>query len=136
MRRLPKTYWIVVSALALSLSAAAQVPDPLNAAQAPVPGSDHHYIGMGGETVNPADGSVSFDLPIQLPSGRGLNMPFGIRYCGPEHRYIGNNGGGSNPYWKTWPLQGSRYQVNGWNYQLPSITYEGRVLTEVTNPQS
>src|SRR5262249_52523029 len=70
----------------------AQVPDPINAAQAPIPGSEHHYIGMGGETVNPADGSVSFDLPIQLPPGRGITMPFGIRYTGVEQRYLTNFG--------------------------------------------
>jgi hypothetical protein len=51
-------------------------------AQAPVPGVGHHYIGMGTETVNPADGSVSFDLPIQTPPGRGHSFPFGIHYSG------------------------------------------------------
>lgn len=120
-----------------SVNVSAQVPDPLNAAQAPIPGSEHHYIGMGGETVNPFDGSVSFDLPIQLPSGRGLNMPFAIRYSGPEHRYVGNDGGiAPTPYWKSWNLQGSTVQANGWNYQVPSMTLQARVLSEVTNPQS
>jgi hypothetical protein len=62
--------------LMLSSILAAQVPDPVSAAQVPQ-GDGHHYIGMGAETVNPADGSVSFDLPIQLPAGRGISMPFG-----------------------------------------------------------
>ena len=41
--------------LTLTLVSSAQVPDPITAAAAPVPGSGHHYIGTGVETVNPAD---------------------------------------------------------------------------------
>jgi hypothetical protein len=62
----------------------AQVPDPVIAAQTPIPGSGHHYIGIGAETVNPADGSLSFDLPIQPPPGRQLSLPFGIHYRSSE----------------------------------------------------
>ena len=67
-------------ALGLSLHCTAQVVDPITAAQAPIAGAGHHYIGMGSETVNPADGSVTFSLPIQTPTGRQLNFPFSIRY--------------------------------------------------------
>ena len=55
-----------------------QISDPVTAAQAPVPGVGHHYVGIGAETVNPVDGSVSFDLPIQTPPGREFSFPFGI----------------------------------------------------------
>ncbi len=41
----------LVGALFLVSSCPAQVPDPINAAQSPMPGSEHHYIGMGGEIV-------------------------------------------------------------------------------------
>jgi len=51
----------------------AQVVDPVTAAQAPVPGAGHHYVGIGSETVNPADGSVTFELPIGTPAGRELS---------------------------------------------------------------
>jgi hypothetical protein len=68
--------------LLFSKECIAQVVDPVTMAQAPVPGVGHHYIGMGTETVNPADGSVSFDLPIQTPPGRGHSFPFGIHYSG------------------------------------------------------
>jgi hypothetical protein len=51
-------------ALALTVSSFAQVPDPVTTASAPIPGAGHHYIGTGGETVNPADGSFSFNLPL------------------------------------------------------------------------
>jgi len=58
----------------------AQVPDPVVAAQAPTPGSGHNYIGLATETVNPADGSLTFDLPLPLPPGRGISLPFSIHY--------------------------------------------------------
>jgi hypothetical protein len=61
---------IGVSLLLAGSSAKAQVPDPVMAAEAPTPGSGHNYIGLATETVNPADGSLAFDLPLPLPPGR------------------------------------------------------------------
>ena len=52
----------------------AQIPDPLNAASAPQPGSDHNYIDVGTETVNPADGSLTFHLNVPTT----LNDPSGL----------------------------------------------------------
>ncbi len=127
----------LVGALFLVSSCPAQVPDPINAAQSPMPGSEHHYIGMGGEIVNPVDGSVSFNLPIQLPSGRGLNMPFGIRYTGAEQRYLANNPtSGGNVFWKPWYfLTGeTNLQVNGWSYDIPWLTFQARAIAQVYNP--
>jgi len=95
----------------------AQVPDPYVAAQAPIPGSGHHYIGDGAETVSPADGSLSFDLPIQTPSGRGLSFPFGIRYSHPEEFYINGNAGVLS--WAQWTMPQQSY---GWSYDLPGIS--------------
>ena len=55
----------------------AQIPEPLNAASAPQSGSDHNYIGVGTETVNPADGSLTFHLNVPTtlndPSGLGAH---------------------------------------------------------------
>jgi hypothetical protein len=73
--------WLVVLVLTPAILLA-QVSSPAVAAQAPIPGSGHHYIGIGAETVNPADGSLSFQLPIQPPPGRQLSMPFAISYSG------------------------------------------------------
>jgi len=66
---------VIAFVLPLGGSLCAQVPDPLVATQAPVAGAGHHYIGTGAETVNPADGSLTFDLPIQTPAGRALSFP-------------------------------------------------------------
>ena len=69
-----------LSLVVASSPAVAQVPDPVVAASTPTPGSGHNYIGLANETVNPADGSLTFDLPMPLPPGRGISLPFSIHY--------------------------------------------------------
>jgi RHS repeat-associated protein len=121
-------FFVLVPAVVLfafSATTGAQVPNPVTAAQAPIPGVGHHYIGMGAETVNPADGTPSFDLPIQTPAGRGLSFPFGIHYSGTEQFSVSNNLGAL--YWNTSPAP--PYQLNGWSYELPNYT----ALAFVTN---
>ena len=111
-------YWLLIT-LIVAFSASAQVPDPVVAAQAPIPGVGHHYIGVGGETVNPADGSLSFDLPLQPPAGRQLSMPFGIHYNGSEQYTITN----SNSFSFNWTnILTAPSLVHGWSYQLPAYT--------------
>lgn len=113
---------LVLFALLLFVSALvpttlAQVPDPVAAGQTPIPGAGHHYIGAGSETVNPADGSLSFNLPIQTPPGRQLSFPFAIRYSSSGVWYAGGDGVGSGLAWKYWPTT-----PHGWGYNLPSYT--------------
>lgn len=114
----------------------AQVVDPMTAAQAPVPGVGHHYIGMATETVNPSDGSISFHLPIQTPSGRGLSFPFGITYNGSAPFSLGN----SNSPWFGWELPSSYgippLSVNGWSYDLPSYVAQASVASSQVSPSS
>jgi hypothetical protein len=94
-----------------------QVLDPITAAGAPVPGVGHNFIGIGAETVNPADGSFSFELPIQTPPGRQLSFPFGIRFSSSEilsiYDYLGSF------QWTTPPAP--PFQLNGWSYELPTV---------------
>ena len=105
----------------------AQVVDPMTAAQAPVPGVGHHYIGMATETVNPADGSVSFHLPIMTPAGRGLSFPFGITYSGSAPFSLDN----SNSPWFGWDVASGfakpPLSINGWSYDLPSYVAQAFV---------
>jgi RHS repeat-associated protein len=99
-------------------TSSAQVSDPVVTALAPTQGAGHHYIGLGAETVNPADGSVSFDLPIPTPPGRQLSFPFGIHYGSTEPFSVGNLAG-------TLLWQGSLtppFNLYGWSYELPSVT--------------
>ncbi len=101
------------------LALCAQLPDPITTAQAPVPGVGHHYVGIGAEIVNPADGSISFELPIQTPPGRQLSFPFGIRFSSSELFSISNNNNGWF-YWMTPPAP--PFQLKGWSYELPTVT--------------
>lgn len=101
----------------------AQVPDPGVAASAPIPGAGHHYIGTGTETVSPADGLLSFDLPIQTPAGRQLSLPFGFRYSSSEQFYLTNN---LNHL--TWlPRLSTNWGLDGWSYDMPVLTGSARV---------
>ena len=92
MLRLSRLTVLCSLAITLIRTPLAQVSDPVVSAQAPIPGSDHHYIGIGSETVNPADGSLSFDLPLPLPTGRALSMPFGISYISTDQFHPYANG--------------------------------------------
>jgi RHS repeat-associated protein len=109
----------------------AQVPDSVAASQVPIPGVGHHYIGIGAETVNPADGSLSFDLPLQPPSGRGLSFPFGIHYNASER--FSPSGSGPSVLWMQFPAP--PFQLNGWNYQLPVYTASAYKAFYATDPQ-
>jgi RHS repeat-associated protein len=125
MRSSRSTFFaIVLSGFLILLAASvtcAQVSDPLVAAQAPIPGAGHHYIGIGAETVNPADGSLAFDLPLQSPAGRELSMPFGMRYLGSDEFHpIGNWQSGFTVVWQS--NQTTPFQVAGWSYLLPTYT--------------
>ncbi len=104
----------------------AQVIDPITAAQAPVPGAGHSYLGIGTETVNPADGSVSFDLPIQTPAGRGISFPFAISYYSSAPFFVTGVNSGT---WTTSLANGSGtpFDLNGWSYELPHYTTQAFV---------
>jgi hypothetical protein len=113
---------ILIVILPLSGKLYCQVSDPAVSAQAPIPGSGHHYIGIGGETVNPADGSLSFDLPLNPAPGRGLSMPFGISYLSQDlfsPTYSGFSGNAIVVGWQQNPT--SYREVAGWSYLLPAF---------------
>jgi hypothetical protein len=141
----------LVFGVALLLSfccvSSAQVPDPVTSAMAPQPGDGHHYIGVGAETVNPADGSLTFDLPINTPPGRGLNFPFGIRYSSPVQFMLRNLGTDTTAatmgqlVWNGWSVQGSNQPYTnlgrGWQYELPSLAVQYSALYSgtITEPR-
>ena len=116
--RLVRVLFFLIPTLVVACKLQAQVPDPVTVAELPKPGVGHHYIGMGAETVNPADGSLSFDLPIQPPPGRQLSFPFGIHYSSSER--FSTSGTGPNVVWVLLPAP--PFQLNGWNYQVPVYT--------------
>lgn len=123
-----------VAILIVPSRVAAQVPDPVLAESAPVPGSGHHYLGAPAETVNPADGSVSLEIPVLLPGGRRLTLPFGFRYSSREDTYLGRQPG-SGPYEISW-IQSppSAFQAGGWGYDLPVLTVSAVIAAAHAQP--
>jgi RHS repeat-associated protein len=113
----------------LNLTAAAQVSDPILAAQAPISGVGHTYIGKGAEIVNPVDGSLTFNLPIKLPAGRGLSLPVGIRYSTSELSSIFCNSVCSST------VPSAINDFNGWSYDLPVYVASAWVTGSAPNPQ-
>jgi hypothetical protein len=121
--------------LSFSRNCAAQVIDPITAAAAPIAGAGHHYIGNGAEIVNPADGSVSFRLPIKPPSGRMLSLTFGISYNSSAPFYISGNG--ESPYfnWQTATVSTAPpFENYGWSYDLPKYVGQGYVQKVQATP--
>jgi len=126
---------VSIAVLFLNFAALAQVPDPVTATEAPVPGAGHHYIGIGAETVNPADGSLSFDLPFEPAAGRQLSFTFGIRFSGTEQFYLSNlipPASGPHLAWTPnwYPAGQAPWQVGAWSYDLPILTGLGSVYQE------
>jgi len=130
MRSIRLLFSLLASALCFTPPALAQVPDPAPANAAPIPGAGHHYIGVGTETVNPADGLLSFELPIQTPAGRQLTLPFGFRYSSAEQFYLTNNGTGTSLHYV--PRQSTGWEMNGWSYDLPTLAASSRVYEHWT----
>jgi RHS repeat-associated protein len=107
--------------------ALAQVPDPAVASASPIPGAGHHYIGLATETVNPADGLISYELPISVPAGRQLSLPFGFRYASSEQFYLTEYSFSSTLNWL--PRLNTGGEIGGWSYDLPGLTFGNQVLS-------
>jgi RHS repeat-associated protein len=84
----------------------------------PTPGAGHNYLGMVNETVNPANGSVSFRLAVPVPKGRGVTPPLTIAYDsnGTFHAVAASMGSA------TW-TSNNGFGNYGWSNTLPMLTW-------------
>jgi RHS repeat-associated protein len=84
----------------------------------PIPGIGHDFIKMLGETVNPANGSVSLHIDLPMPKGRGLDIPLAITYSsnGVQHVGANTNGGGN------WVNDFGQSTGSGWSYSVPTLS--------------
>lgn len=105
-------------ALIAAVSVHGQVTSVDNTTSPPIPGIGHDYIKMFGETVNPANGSLSLRIDLPTPKGRGLDVPFSILYSssGVEHVMGAANGGGG------WGSDTGQQSGSGWTYSIPTLT--------------
>ncbi len=100
----------------------------------PTPGAGHNYIGSGGnETVNPANGSVSFRLDAGVPKGRGLTVPFIFAYDsnGAMHATPSN----PTPQQASW-TSNNGFGWGGWSFTVPFLTWSSRNVTDPHNPNN
>src|SRR6266404_1036842 len=83
-----------------------------------LPGAGHDYIKMLGETVNPANGSLSLRIDLPTRKGRGINVPFAITYSSSTQHVIPvlSNGGG------TWGTDTGLPNGSGWSFSIPTLT--------------
>ena len=100
----------------------------------PVHGVGHEYINGLNETVNPADGTVSLSIPITMPTGRGLTLPFSITYSSNNSTRMTNSTTlapyTNGPPPSTAVVLGSAWNngtafdvTGGWEYVLPMISF-------------
>jgi hypothetical protein len=96
----------------------------------PIAGAGHNYIQSANETVNPANGSVSFRLDAGAPKNRGLTLPFIFAYDsnGAVHavpKY-------PSPQQASW-TSNNGFGYGGWSYSMPMLSWSARTLTDPHN---
>lgn len=116
----PRSFFFVFFALLCSSAAFAQIPNATDTTATPAPGA-HDYLHSPVETVNPANGSVSIRIPVRMPQGRQLTVPFSFAYDSNGAFYIGEHPQGSAPFYLTTTTAiGSE---GGWSYSYPVLSF-------------
>jgi hypothetical protein len=110
---------IQIFALATLLAPAcrAQLPPVSSTTSTPVPGAGHDYLGGVNETVNPANGSISIRIPVIMPPGRGITLPFSFAYDSNGVNYLSATG--TNTQWQT---MASVISQAGWSDSIPMVS--------------
>src|SRR6266568_3019584 len=110
--------FIILAAAPLSR---AQMPPAGNTTSTPAPGG-HDYFNSPVETVNPANGSVSVRIPVRVPPGRQVTVPFSFAYDSNGAFYIGPATTGGAPTYSTIPS--SVNSLGGWSYSFPVLSFQ------------
>jgi len=80
------------------------------------PGPGHDYIQTLGETVNPADGSITLRIQVPIPGSRGLTVPFSFAYDSTTVHYPVFDGLGAPK------SDNSVVSRGGWSYSIPLLS--------------
>jgi RHS repeat-associated protein len=112
---------LIFAFLLLPSAAFPQIPPAGNTTSTPAPG-DHNYFHSPVETVNPANGSVSIRIPVRMPSGRQLTLPFSFAYDSNGAFYMGPPSTGGAPRYETIPV--SINSQGGWSYSFPVLSFQ------------
>jgi hypothetical protein len=110
-------FMVLEVSLLLCGSAEAQITEIGGSTSTPAPGVGHDYSQEASDTVNPADGSVSFRLGVPVPPGRALTVPFAFAYDSNGANYLA--GDPNNPGVTATFTNMTATSVAGWSYTLP-----------------
>ena len=95
-----------------------QITDVTNQTSTPIPGAGHDYIKMLGETVNPANGSVSVSIQTPTPPGRKMSLPFSFTYDSNGAVHMASDGSGG----VYWAGNDAYLATAGWAYSVPMLS--------------
>ena len=113
----------------LAPSATAQIPPTSSTTSTPVPGAGHDYLGGQVDTVNPATGSISIRIPVIMPPGRGITLPFAFAYDSNGVNYLGTTPVGN----RAWYTANSIVSTGGWSNTAPLVSVS--ILEWTVDPQ-
>ena len=113
---------LALSVIFIAPTAFAQLPQGGDTTSTPTAAPGHDYLHSPVETVDPANGSVSIRVPVRIPQGRQLTVPFSFAYDSNGGFYIGlpSSGSGGPNYYST----SATYSQGGWSYTFPMLTYQ------------
>lgn len=100
----------------------AQIPSVSDTTSTPIPNAGHDYIHAPAETVNPANGSLSIRIGVQIPPSRGFTIPFNFAYDSSGALYVAAPAMqvGGFMWWDTiTPLS-----QGGWSYSVPMLSVQ------------
>jgi YD repeat-containing protein len=110
---------------------AAQIPSETDVTSTPVPNAGHDYIHALGETVNPANGSLSIRINVPLPPSRGLTLPFSFAYDSNGAYYFNTPCQGECSGFDWWTTN-TMLSAGGWSYTVPMLSVESDSFTVET----
>jgi hypothetical protein len=107
--------------LLASPAAHGQITNVDDTTSTPIEGAGHDYIKAMGETVNPANGSLSVRIQLPIPKGRGITPTFSIGYDSNSVNFIEPNdppdASLGEMIWQTNQTSNS----GGWSLSVPSL---------------
>lgn len=129
---------LVATTLFLTCACRAQIPQEADTTSTPTIGVGHDYIHAPLETVNPANGSVSIRIPVRMPAGRQLTVPFSFAYDSNGANYLNTRIVGSL-VGLGWTTSSAVFSQGGWSETVPmmsvgSVVYSvpGTILPNTT----
>jgi hypothetical protein len=118
----------LLSACLLLLAAPAahgQITNVDDTTSTPIEGAGHDYIKAMGETVNPANGSLSVRIQLPIPKGRGITPTFSIGYDSNSANHIEPGATLGTAIWAS----NETNPVGGWSFSVPSVNYSQSEIT-------